>query len=259
MTSWWVPAAVGGVLGLPYLLALRARPATLPRWRRWRTVVWLAGAALAALAVSPPLMALAQVDHHAHVAQHLVLGMYAPLGLVLAAPASLALGSLPRRAGRGLSRVLRSCAVHVLAHPVLAELLSVGSLFVLYLTPFYELTQRSSAAHVLLLAHLLLAGCLFTWAIAGPDPAPRRPRLGVRVLVLVAAAGAHAFLAKLLYAWAQGHSTHGHHGEAAPPGRGPAHVLRRRRGGNPARRHALRAAVPAQTRTVGRLVASLRA
>jgi putative membrane protein len=56
--------------------------------------------------------------------------------------------------------------------------------------------------HHLVNLHLVLAGCLFTWAVAGPDPAPRRPGYGTRFAVLVLAAGAHAWLAKLLYAGA---------------------------------------------------------
>jgi putative membrane protein len=56
--------------------------------------------------------------------------------------------------------------------------------------------------------HFLAAGYLFAWAIAGPDPAPRRPGIGTRTAVLVLAAGAHSYLGKLLYARA-GELPHG--------------------------------------------------
>lgn len=56
--------------------------------------------------------------------------------------------------------------------------------------------------HLLVHVHMLLTGCLFVWALAGPDPAPRRPGTAVRLTVLVLAAGAHSALAKLLYAHA---------------------------------------------------------
>jgi putative membrane protein len=133
-------------------------------------------------------------------AQHLLLGMYAPLGLVLGAPLTLLLGSLPRRHRPGLARVLRSRSLHLLAHPVTAALLAVGGMFVLYRTPLYALSMSSHGVHWLVMAHFLLAGCLYTWAIAGPDPAPNRPGMVTRTTVLVLAAGAHASLAKLLYA-----------------------------------------------------------
>src|SRR5690606_5215246 len=56
--------------------------------------------------------------------------------------------------------------------------------------------------HQLIHLHYLLAGCLYAWVVAGPDPAPRRPGLAGRVALLVAASAAHACLAKLLYAGA---------------------------------------------------------
>ena len=61
--------------------------------------------------------------------------------------------------------------------------------------------------------YFLLAGYVFAWAVAGPDPAPRRPGMGLRIAMVVAAGGAHSLLAKLLYSRAPalpsggGHST----------------------------------------------------
>ncbi|WP_223148121.1 cytochrome c oxidase assembly protein, partial [Actinotalea sp. JY-7885] len=192
-------------------------PATLPRWRPGRTVAWVAGAVLVAAALSPPVAGAAQHDHRLHMLQHLLLGMYAPLGLVLGAPLTALLGSLPRRRARGWVRVLRSRPVHVLSHPATAAVLSTGGVLVLYLTPLYGWTREHDAVNALVLTHLLLAGCLLTWSIAGPDPAPGRPGLAVRTAVLVVSAGTHAFLAKLLYARAgAGHpGGHDHTGEHA--------------------------------------------
>jgi putative membrane protein len=134
--------------------------------------------------------------------QHLLLGMLGPLGLVTGAPVTLLLGASPRSAGRAVTRVLRSRVFHVVGHPVTAAALHVGGLFVLYLTPLYAVSAQQGAVHHLVHVHFLAAGYLFAWAVAGPDPAPRRPGLGVRVTVLVLAAGAHSYLGKLLYAGA---------------------------------------------------------
>jgi putative membrane protein len=83
---------------------------------------------------------------------------------------------------------------------VTAAAVHVGGLFALYLTPLYRTSLDSGPVHGAVAVHFFLAGSLYAWSIAGPDPAPRRPGVAVRATVLVASAGAHAFLAKLLYA-----------------------------------------------------------
>jgi putative membrane protein len=209
--SWLVPVMLGTVLLAGYGFALWRRRVTLPPWSPWRIAAWAGGVALVVLALAPPLMDGARHDHRLHMAQHLLLGMYAPLGLVLGAPAMLLLGSVPHGAGLTLSRVLRSRPLRVLAHPVTAAVLSAGGLFALYLTPVYQAALSRPVIGGFVLAHLLLAGYLYTWAIAGPDPGPHRPGLAMRITVVIVAAGAHAFLAKLLYAGAAEHAvTEGH-------------------------------------------------
>ena len=129
--------------------------------------------------------------------QHLLLGMYAPLALALGAPMTVLLAALPQRSRRPVAALLRSPSLHGLTHVATAAVLSVGGLHLLYLTPLYALTTRSELAHHLLHAHLLLAGYLFAWAVAGPDPAPRRPGIG-RIAAVIVAGGAHSFLARLV-------------------------------------------------------------
>ena len=69
-------------------------------WPLWRLVIFV-GSALAIIAVmSPPLMHWAHTDFRGHMAVHLVAGMIAPLGLVMAAPISLALQNVPTHWGR---------------------------------------------------------------------------------------------------------------------------------------------------------------
>lgn len=211
--SWWVPAVLSGALVCGYVGALMARRASLPAWSPWRTMAWLVGTLLVGAALSPPLADLAHHDHRFHMVQHLLLGMYAPLGLVLGAPVTLLLGSLPRVAQLRVVGVVGSQPMRVVAHPISAALLNIGGMFLLYLTPLYALSMQRAELHGFVLAHFLVAGYLYTWAIAGPDPAPRRPGMGMRVAVLVAAAGAHAYLGKLLYANA--HQFAGGHGPAS--------------------------------------------
>jgi putative membrane protein len=200
---WLVPLVVLAVGSGAYLAGVRALRSRRSRhgrpWSRWRTASWLTGVALVAAALTP---VVAQVPPGAreHMVQHLLLGMLGPLGLVMGAPVTLLLGATPTPVGRAVAGVLRSRPLHVLGHPVTAALLHVGGLFALYLTPVYATAARHEAVHLLVHVHFLVAGCLFTWAVAGPDPAPRRPGVGVRAAVLVVAGGAHSYLGKLLYA-----------------------------------------------------------
>ncbi|MBB4908609.1 cytochrome c oxidase assembly protein [Actinophytocola algeriensis] len=48
--------------------------------------------------------------------------------------------------------------------------------------------------------HFLVAGYLFAWLIAGPDPAPHRPGVPARLVLLGVAIAVHATLAQLMYA-----------------------------------------------------------
>lgn len=198
---WLVPGILALVLLAAYGAGVRAYRRRRGRaWDARRCASWALGALLVAAAVSPPVSTWVHADPRGHMAQHLVLGMYAPLALVLAAPASLLLGATAPATGRRVTAVLRHRGVHALSHPAVAAVLATGSLFVLYLTPLYALSLDEPLVHAALNTHFVLAGVLYAWSIAGPDPAPGRPGTGVRVAVLLLSAGAHAFLAKLLYA-----------------------------------------------------------
>src|SRR5690606_37034579 len=96
----WLAAApvvtvlVATTLAGGYLVLVRRRERTLGRrWSGLRTGAWLAGAVLVAAGLSPWTVEAAHADARGHMAQHLLLGMYAPLGVVLAAPMTLLLGA----------------------------------------------------------------------------------------------------------------------------------------------------------------------
>jgi putative membrane protein len=182
------------VAGMLAYRARRGRP-----WSTWRAASWLAGAALIGVALTPALAEVA-TGARGHMLQHLLLGMLGPFWLVMGAPVSLLLGSTAPPVGRAVARVLRNPAFHAATHPVTAAGLHMGGLFALYLTPLYAASAQHGLVHHLVHVHFLTAGYLFAWAVAGPDPSPRRPGIGMRTVVLVLAAGAHSYLGKLLYA-----------------------------------------------------------
>jgi putative membrane protein len=182
------------------LLVHRARRRNPVRaWNPWRTAAFLAGAVLLAVALLPPLAPFAHRDFRGHMTQHLLIGMYAPLALVLGAPVTLLLRALPAARARSLTALLHSGPARLLSHPAVALLLSTGTLPVLYFTPLHDTVTAHPAGHWLLHAHFLLSGCLFAHAIAGPDPAPARPGVRARLVCLGCAIAVHAVVAQLMY------------------------------------------------------------
>jgi len=169
-------------------------------WPRRRTAAWLVGSVVATGSVVGPLPAAADSSYPHHMVVHLLLGMVAPLLLVRAAPVTLVLRALPVPAARQLSRVLATPLVRVATEPVVAAVLTVGGMWLLYSTPLYPAMHHHPVLHLVVHAHLFVAGCLFTIAIVGVDPMPHRRSYTHRAVVLVASLAAHDILAKYLYA-----------------------------------------------------------
>lgn len=130
----------------------------------------------------------------------MVLGMIAPIGIVLGAPITLALRALPsgrddqERGLRGLLvKALSSKAVVIFSHPIIALAIFDGSLFVLYFTSIFDSLMGSHIGHLLMSLHFLLAGILFFHVIIGIDPRPRQYPHIFRIVILFAAMSIHAF------------------------------------------------------------------
>ncbi|MBV7696584.1 cytochrome c oxidase assembly protein [Streptomyces sp. TRM70350] len=196
-----VPALAALVCAGTYLcLAHRARLRNPVRgWSNWRTAAFLTGLVLLATALLPPVAPFAHADFRGHMVQHLLIGMYAPLALVLGAPVTLLLRTLPAARARRLTAVVHSRPARLFARPAVSLLLSTGSLAVVYFTPLYNAAMAHPGGHWLLHLHFLLSGCLFAHVIAGPDPAPVRPGVRARLVWLGVAIAAHAVISQLMY------------------------------------------------------------
>jgi len=168
-------------------------------WPPSRAAAFAAGLVVLAVGFVPPV-GTHDGDFRFHVLQHLLIAMVAPLLLAVSAPVTLALRVTPRAVRTRLLRVLHSRAVTALTRPAVVLVAEVGSLYALYLTPLYAETEAHLWVHVLVHLHMILTGCLFSWAVAGRDPMPHRASTRGRLLLLFLAAGSHDLLAKLMYA-----------------------------------------------------------
>ncbi|MGB2991853.1 MAG: cytochrome c oxidase assembly protein [Paenisporosarcina sp.] len=193
-----MPFVVASVL---YFVAVVVSNKRLKKqWSRVRSTLWGVGIVLALLAVVGPLAERAHGDFRAHMVGHVLLGMLAPLLLVLATPMTLILRTLPVRQARRLTRLLKSLPMQVITNPLLAAILNIGGLWFLYTTELYGLMQQNMMVHILVHIHVFLAGYLFTMSIIYMEPTPHRLSFTYRSIVLVLAFAAHGILSKYIYA-----------------------------------------------------------
>jgi cytochrome c oxidase assembly factor CtaG len=130
----------------------------------------------------------------AHMIQHMLITMGAPLLLALGAPVTLALRTLPKRGRAVLLAVLHSRVAKVLTFPPLVFALFVLSPWALYFSGWYEASLNSEYIHEMTHVHLMLTGSLFFWPLAGIDPVPGRVGYPFRVLMVLMTLPFHAFL-----------------------------------------------------------------
>ncbi len=167
-------------------------------WPAGRTAAAATGLSLLTVALLPPV-ATHDEQFLVHVTQHLLLASAAQLLLALSAPVTLALRTLPTAARPAMLGLVHSSLARIGTHPVVIVALNLGPLYGLYLTSIFETMQRHPLLHAAVHLHMIAAGCLLSWYLVGIDPLPRRGGLRTRLAVLVAVAGGHDVLAKLMY------------------------------------------------------------
>ncbi len=199
-----------GVLVLAVALYIKGVVVLKKRGDAWpvgRTVAFALGIAGIDFATSGGLGVYAMYSFEYHMIAHMTLGMIAPIGLVLGAPVTLALRTLPQgrtpteSGPRAILVALLHSRIGVLfTNPIVALALFDGSLFVLYFTDLFGTLMSSHAGHLLMNVHFILAGFLFFMIIIGVDPSPRRIHHLVRIVMLFAAMAIHAFFSISLLA-----------------------------------------------------------
>jgi putative copper resistance protein D len=197
-----------GILVLMVALYVKGVVVLTKRGDKWpvgRTVAFALGITAIDFATSGGLGVYAQFSFSYHMISHMVLGMIAPIGLVLGAPMTLALRTLPQgrtpeeRGVRGsLLAALHSRYGVVITNPIVALAIFDGSLFALYFTDLFAVLMQSHVGHLFMSLHFLAAGFLFFFIIIGVDPNPRRVHHLVQIVILFAAMSIHAFFSVAL-------------------------------------------------------------
>ncbi|MFW2514594.1 cytochrome c oxidase assembly protein [Demequina sp. SO4-13] len=193
---WGIATAV--ILVVPYVAALLTLRRRRDSWPMGRTVAFIGGVVVLLLVTCTGVGAYADVLLSAHMVQHMAINMVVPILLVLGAPLSLALRTLPPRPRASLLGATRSRPIRVLLHPVVVTTLFTASLFAIYFTPVFADLMATHAGHSFMLTHFLITGAAFFWMLLGVDPDPHRPSAPARLPHIAASMIAHTGFAVVL-------------------------------------------------------------
>jgi putative copper resistance protein D len=170
------------------------------KWPIGRTLAFAAGISAVDFATSGGLGLYSHFSSSAHMSAHMVIGMIAPIGIVLGAPITLALRTLPigrdtqERGVRGsFIALLHSKLGRFYTNPIVALAIFDGSLFALYFTPLFGNLMQGHTGHFVMSIHFLLAGILFFQILIGIDPMPQKVPHLVKIIIIFAAMSIHAF------------------------------------------------------------------
>jgi putative membrane protein len=156
-----IPITVAGVLYWHRVLALSWDGRRVPLWRQ---LCFGAGLATISIALFSPIGHIADELVAAHMVEHLLIGDFASLLLVLGLTRSLL---QPLLAIRAFNRL------QVLTHPAVAFPLWAVNLFFWHVPAIYQEAYGAAPIHALEHTTFLFFGCLMWMPIFGPLPKPQ--------------------------------------------------------------------------------------
>jgi cytochrome c oxidase assembly factor CtaG len=164
----WEPSILVGIglLTVGYLLVGRRMRRRNPgaTWSGWRRIAFHTGTALVFIGLCSPLDALG--DHYlfsAHMTQHLLFMLAAPLLWLLGVPSWAAAQLLPHGWPR---RWLAA-----LTRPIPAMLIWVGTMWLWHLPQLYDAALENETLHIIEHLMFLASGVIGWWPVYGPYPA----------------------------------------------------------------------------------------
>jgi cytochrome c oxidase assembly factor CtaG len=205
LAGWTFDPAASALLAATAMLWLAgSRRATPAHGRaavsRARTVLFMAGLAVVAVALQSPVDAGATTRFSVHMVQHLLLTLVAAPLLVLARPVTLALqAATPETRRQLLLPALRSRPVAVLASPPVAWCGFALVMWATHFSPLYEAALTDPGLHALEHLAYLGSAMLFWSVMAAVDPGPARLSPPARILYLFLAMPQMTFLGLAIY------------------------------------------------------------
>lgn len=202
LTEWrfdwlWVAVVLFGLVS--YFLGVAKVVRRGDKWQWFRAVNWVIGLLVLTYITSGPPSVYGRILFSAHMVDHMALTMVAPIFLVLGAPVTLALRALPARgdgtrgAREWLLVFIHSKFSQLVTHPIFAAANFAGSIVLFYYSDAFGFAMRDHVGHELMILHFSLTGYIFILSMIGTDPLPRRAPYPMRLLLLLATMGFHAF------------------------------------------------------------------
>ena len=169
------------------------------KWPLSRTIHWVWAMGILVYATSGGVAVYGEYLFSAHMIEHMLLTMLVPVGIVLAAPVTLVARAIEVRkdGSRGMREwflgIVHSKWVGLVGHPLVSTVVFALSLMVFYYSPLLSWATTTHLGHQWMVLHFLTSGYLFVQALIGVDPSPHRTAYPVRMILLMATMGFHAF------------------------------------------------------------------
>jgi cytochrome c oxidase assembly factor CtaG len=204
LVGWSFDPAIAlplAIVAVGWIAAVRRVDAAHPTNRvpRSRTVAFLCGIAVIAIALQSGIERYDTTLFSVHMVQHILLMLVAAPLIALGAPVTLMLRvASPRVRQRWLLPILHSRPLRVIAHPVVAWLLFAGVMWGTHFSPLFDLSLENRLVHDL--EHVLFFGValLFWWPAVGLDPGPWRLSYPARLLYVFLQMPQNTFLAVVI-------------------------------------------------------------
>jgi cytochrome c oxidase assembly factor CtaG len=167
-------------------------------WPWWRTLSFLTGLAVIALATQSSIGAYDDLLFWMHMWQHLLLLMVAPPLLLIGQPITLVLHATHNPLHTFVKRVVRSRAVSALTFPLVGVAVYIVTVVATHLTGFMNLVLTHPVLHDAEHGLYLLAGYLYFLPLLGREPIKWRLSFPTKLFLLVLAMPVDTFTGVVL-------------------------------------------------------------